>query len=75
MPLYEYRCTSCESRFELLRPMSMADETAPCPGCAEPARRAVSIFASFTVGANGEALPMAGGGCACANGGECACAN
>ena len=33
MPLYEYVCTDCESKFELLRPFSRADEVAECPHC------------------------------------------
>jgi putative FmdB family regulatory protein len=37
MPLYLFRCTSCELESELLLPLG---ETAdrPCPACGEPAR-------------------------------------
>ncbi len=77
MPLYEYECKPCDRKFEQLRPMSMASKRAPCPECAEPAPRALSVFASFTVGGDGDISPIAGGGggCACATGGGCGCAN
>lgn len=38
MPTYDYRCTACETRFEVTRPMgSTAEET--CPDCGAPAKR------------------------------------
>lgn len=49
MPLYEYICPTCDARFELLRPMSRAEEDAICPEGHAGARRAISAFA--TVGA------------------------
>jgi putative FmdB family regulatory protein len=33
MALYEYKCSGCEERFELMRSMSAADEPAECPEC------------------------------------------
>jgi hypothetical protein len=30
MALYEYRCADCEERFDLMRPMSAADDVAEC---------------------------------------------
>ncbi|MCL6439621.1 MAG: zinc ribbon domain-containing protein, partial [Rubrobacteraceae bacterium] len=33
MALYEYRCAECEEHFDLMRPMSQADEPARCPEC------------------------------------------
>ena len=33
MALYEYKCAGCEDRFDLMRPMSDADEPAECPEC------------------------------------------
>jgi putative FmdB family regulatory protein len=64
MPIYEYRCGDCQSKFELLRSFSRADEPAACPGCgAERGRRLVSVFASFSKGANGEVSSVGGSGC------------
>jgi putative FmdB family regulatory protein len=33
MPIYEYRCESCETRFEKLRPMREAEAPTDCPRC------------------------------------------
>jgi len=74
MPVYEYKCDPCNRKFELMRPMSMARESAPCPKCTQQAPRALSVFASFTTGSNGEVAPIPGGGGGCAGGcSGCAC--
>ena len=72
MPLYEYRCRACGSRFELLRPMSKANEDAPCLSCGGTGYRVVSLFAAFSTGEGGETASVAGtGGCASCAGGTC----
>jgi putative FmdB family regulatory protein len=74
MALYEYKCSDCEERFELMRPMSAADERAECPECGgTESRRLISNFASVTPGAsalsaNNATMPVRkvgghGGGC------------
>ncbi|MBI4199761.1 MAG: zinc ribbon domain-containing protein [Chloroflexi bacterium] len=73
MPLYEYVCPQCDTRFEKLRPMTDGVE-AQCPRCSTPARRVISLFAAFTRGEAGESRAVAGGGCACSAGGACGCA-
>jgi putative FmdB family regulatory protein len=46
MPIYEYRCTSCETEFEELVSAS-AKTGPPCPSCgAENPRRLFSMFAT-----------------------------
>jgi putative FmdB family regulatory protein len=73
MPAYEYYCERCASRFELIRSMSRAAEPADCPQCEAPAKRAISVFAAFTVRDGGESAPISGtAGCACGGVG-CAC--
>ncbi len=62
MPLYEYRCSTCNSEFDLLRPMSRADEDASCPSCHNGAQRMLSTFASFSKGSDGDISPVAGAG-------------
>lgn len=47
MPLYEYICSSCDSKFELLRPLSDAGQSASCPKCHTEARRVFSPFIAF----------------------------
>jgi putative FmdB family regulatory protein len=72
MALYEYKCSDCEERFELMRPMSAADDLAECPECGgTESRRLISNFASVTpAGASAlssnAVMPMrkvGGGGC------------
>ncbi|MCK4331041.1 MAG: zinc ribbon domain-containing protein [Dehalococcoidia bacterium] len=67
MPIYEYRCPKCNCQFELLRPISKADEGAPCPECKHAARRIFSRFASFSKGNDGESTPIAGTASSCAS--------
>jgi putative FmdB family regulatory protein len=69
VPLYEFRCKTCDDTFELRRSMSEAGDPASCPD-GHPAVRLLSLFAS--VGASSTAAPPApaaprgcGGGCAC----------
>ena len=71
MPLYEYYCRQCGSRFELLRPMSRSDEPGTCPQGHQGTQRVLSVFAAFSSSAGG-ATAVAGGGCAGCAGGHCA---
>lgn len=83
MALYEYKCPECDDRFDLMRPMSAADDPAPCPECGseESARVMTASFVSIGSGAAASATnPMmdarmsrgavSGGGCC---GGGCGC--
>jgi putative FmdB family regulatory protein len=63
MPLYEYVCQRCETRFEELRPFSRMDAPADCPSGHRGGRRVLSTFAAITRDASGEAAPVGGGGC------------
>jgi putative FmdB family regulatory protein len=45
MPIYEYLCEKCSTTFEMLRPMSRADETTSCPDGHPGAKRRLSLFA------------------------------
>lgn len=42
MPLYEFRCTPCESIFEVWRTMSESSLPAHCPDCQEAGKRVIS---------------------------------
>ncbi len=46
MPIYEYRCPKCSTKFEMLRPISKAEDDAECPKCKQPSKRAISKFVS-----------------------------
>jgi len=70
MPLYEYCCLDCDTRFDVLRPMSAADAPIECPKCGEMhTRRAISTFAA--IGSNG-VIAGSGKSCGSCSGGSCA---
>ena len=80
MALYEYKCSNCEERFELMRSMSAADEPAECPECVGvESRRLISNFTSITPGASALStnpvmdarMASGGGGGGCCGGGCC----
>ena len=72
MPIYEFRCSECDTRFEQKR--STAESDAPAPACPDghtATRRVLSVFATAGAGsgAMAAAVPATGGcgpGCACA---------
>jgi len=73
MPIYEYRCESCETAFEAL--VTRSDPPAECPQCGgHELARQMSVFASGAGATNGVTpaagpAPMRGGCC----GGGCGC--
>lgn len=70
MPLYEYFCVDCRTKFDALRPMAEADAEIACEECGGVhTSRVLSVFA-VKMG-DGAALAPSGGGCGC--GGACAC--
>jgi putative FmdB family regulatory protein len=73
VPLYEFRCKSCDDTFEVRRPMSQASDPVTCPCGHDGAVRLLSVFASVGGGAApvATAAPSGGGGC----GSGCGCAH
>ena len=75
MPLYEYYCSDCKSKFELLVSHKHADDIA-CMKCqGERVRRLLSVFSAKRSGESGEGdydTAPSMGGCACGGGG-CGC--
>ncbi|MDP2931984.1 MAG: zinc ribbon domain-containing protein [Chloroflexota bacterium] len=63
MPIYEYSCSGCKHKFELMRPMSRAMETCPCPKCGRTAPRAVSRFCRTSGGTSPSASHSACSSC------------
>ena len=78
MPLYEYYCPKCASKYELLRPMSRSDEPGTCPKGHANGARTIAAFAAVTKGGDYTPMPSGGlsggssSGCACGGGG-CGC--
>jgi putative FmdB family regulatory protein len=74
MPLYEYACPDCSSRFETL--VRAWGDTVSCPKCSSTSvERLLSTFAMAGGGGKPEAapamgMPRGGGGCC---GGGCGC--
>ena len=71
MALYEYRCRTCDERFDVERPMSAVVTTTPCPDGHLDTVKVLSMFA--TTGAPTSGRASAGGGGCC--GGGCGCAH
>lgn len=72
MPIYEYFCPACNTRFEELRPSSRMDDAASCPEGHLHGRRVLSTFAALTRDGDGAVNSVAGAGCGgCAD--NCAC--
>jgi putative FmdB family regulatory protein len=74
MPLYEYFCPKCASKYELLRPISRSDDAGTCPKGHGGGARTLSMFAAVTKGRSANEMMDAssGGGCGC-GGGACGC--
>ncbi|MCL2428021.1 MAG: zinc ribbon domain-containing protein [Alphaproteobacteria bacterium] len=75
MPLYEYLCERCGG-FAETRPLAEFADPRPCPGCGEPAGRALTL-PSLGAGTSEPATLSAGaasgaarhfGGCSCCGG-------
>lgn len=76
MPLYEYYCAECKTKFDALRPMSQADTAIQCKKCQSTrTSRTLSLFATFSNSdTNGAPQSMGGGfGGGCCGGGSCGC--
>ncbi len=69
MPIYEYYCATCRTRFERLVRVAGDGERASCPACGRPdVPRVLSTFATVRGGSDGASLEgaaAAGRGCAC----------
>jgi putative FmdB family regulatory protein len=63
MPLYEYSCSACGEKFEILRKASQAGETVTCSQCGAVASRVLSTFASFSVDVSGANNRIGGNSC------------
>jgi len=75
MPIYEYVCKDCQTKFELIRPISKSDEAATCPECNNSAERVLSLFACFSSDANGIPYSVGGSSCSGCSSDSCATCN
>ena len=75
MPVYEYYCRTCNTKFEKLQPMSAAAQSTDCPEGHGGAKRTLSLVAHMGSGSSEDPFDWgaagASGGCGC--GGACSC--
>jgi len=73
MPLYEYVCSDCKTKFEIRRAMSLIDDPAECPQCHhDHTARQISRVAAFGRDESGATSAVSGGGgCGSCGGGSC----
>ena len=71
MARYDYRCRTCDERFEVERPMTASVTSTPCPDGHLDTVRVLTMFATTGVAAAGRPAAASGGGCC---GGACGCA-
>jgi putative FmdB family regulatory protein len=84
MPLYEFYCADCRSKFEVLTSYEASQAGMVCASChGQHVRKLLSVFARPSRGGSdgddfgdigdGDADDYSGGGCSC--GGACTCDN
>jgi len=60
MPLYEFRCRTCDVHYEERRPMAEADAPATCPSGHTGAVRLLPVFSTVGGASEPSAGPAAG---------------
>jgi putative FmdB family regulatory protein len=73
MPVYEYLCRTCDTRFEARRAMGEAGSPIDCPDGHPDTTRLLSMFASVAHAAEPARSPVASRGGGCGPGCACAC--
>jgi putative FmdB family regulatory protein len=63
VPIYEYRCSSCNRGFEELVSVSAAEQPHDCPACGASAPRVLSTFAVRVAGSSSGGTGKSCSGC------------
>ncbi len=76
MPIFEYKCSSCNTKFEVLHKSSINQDEVSCPDC--DSKKITKLFSSFipAVHSHSHESPGSQGNCnmpagSCCRGGEC----
>jgi len=69
MPIYEYICQDCHSKFEAIRSMKDADAPIACEHC--HSLKTSRLISMFFAQSNGKVITGGNGGCAGCAGGSC----
>jgi putative FmdB family regulatory protein len=64
MPLYEYKCSECNTKFEVLHKSSVNTEEVTCPNC--NSTKSKKLFSSFSASINSNS-DYSSGSCATGN--------
>ena len=65
MPIYEYICTKCKNKFEMLRSLKDANNPVTCPTCGGKAQKILSNCATFSKNEGGFTRAIARGSNSC----------
>ena len=71
MPIFEFRCLSCQELFEFLQMGSSDSVEAKCPKCGAESFERVMSSTNFAMGAGGSAKPAVAGESRQCQGGSC----
>lgn len=72
MPIYEYLCDNCQTRYERLVMSSNGSEAIACPKCGSRRRtQQLSVFRAGKAGGAGDSGPDSSGGPSPSGGGCC----
>ncbi|MBA7702015.1 hypothetical protein ES703_110766 [subsurface metagenome] len=71
MPIYEYVCSECGLKFELLCSLNRASEGASCPRCHNAAERILSTFVSRSKSDSGLTTSIGGNPCSSCSTSSC----
>ena len=76
MPVFEYKCSSCNSKFEVLHKSIVKQEEVSCPEC--DSQKITKLFSTFSpsVHSHSHESPCSQGNCdipagGCCGGGQC----
>jgi putative FmdB family regulatory protein len=73
MPLFEYKCSDCESKFEILHKSSNNPEKVECPECHSPkVKKLLSTFSAAGFSKSGSDFSPPGESC---ESGSCGCSS
>jgi len=76
MPIFEYRCSKCNTKFEVLHKSSQSGEEVTCPNCnSNNNKKLLSAFSASISGSSGysgfsrsDAPSCSDGSCGCSSG-------
>jgi putative FmdB family regulatory protein len=71
MPIYEYQCSKCGCKFELLRSINQANGEVSCPQCHNTAERIMSAFVSKSTDDIGFTKNLGGSSCSGCSSSSC----